>query len=100
MSWEKACHVNEIGNEQPRRAVLNNTPVLLARVEGELKAWSDSCLHRGTSLSQSNIDSGVVTCPAHFWQFDLRNGRCVQVPSATLKAFNLKTERDIVYVEI
>ena len=100
MPWERACHVNEIGNNQPRRAVLNDIPILLARVEGQLKAWSDTCLHRGASLSQSSLDSGIVTCPAHFWQFDLHDGHCLQVPSAALKAFNLKTEKDVVYVEI
>jgi len=100
MPWEKACRIDEIGNGTPKRAVLKEIPLLLARVEGELKAYSDVCMHRGASLSQSTVDKGIVTCPAHFWQFDLHDGRCVQVPSAALKAFNLKTEKDEVYVEI
>jgi len=49
--------------------------VLLARVDGALHAVDDACRHRGTALSGGLLRDGVVTCPAHLWQYDVRTGR-------------------------
>ena len=49
--------------------------VLLALVDGELHAVDDACHHRGTALSGGLLRDGVVTCPAHLWQYDVRTGR-------------------------
>jgi len=49
--------------------------VLVALVGGELHAVDDACRHRGTALSGGLLRDGVVTCPAHLWQYDVRTGR-------------------------
>ena len=49
--------------------------VLVALVDGELHAVDDACRHRGTALSGGLLRDGVVTCPAHLWQYDVRTGR-------------------------
>ena len=49
--------------------------VLLALVDGEVHAVDDACRHRGTALSGGLLRDGVVTCPAHLWQYDVRTGR-------------------------
>jgi nitrite reductase/ring-hydroxylating ferredoxin subunit len=49
--------------------------VLLALVDGEVHAVADACRHRGTALSGGLLRDGIVTCPAHLWQYDVRTGR-------------------------
>lgn len=49
--------------------------VLLARVDGRLVAWRNRCLHRGTPLDGGLVRDGVITCPMHFWRYDLVSGR-------------------------
>ncbi len=48
--------------------------VLLALVDGEVHAVEDACRHRGTALSGGLLRDGIVTCPAHLWQYDVRTG--------------------------
>lgn len=49
--------------------------VLLARVDGRVVAYRNRCLHRGSRLEHGLVRDGVVTCPRHFWRYDLRTGR-------------------------
>ncbi len=49
--------------------------VLLALIDGDVYAVDDACRHRGTALSGGLLRDGVVTCPAHLWQYDVRTGR-------------------------
>lgn len=48
--------------------------VLLALVDDQVHAVDDACRHRGTALSGGLLRDGVVTCPAHLWQYDVRTG--------------------------
>lgn len=49
--------------------------VLLARVDGRLVAWENRCLHRDTPLHEGAVRDGVLTCPEHFWRYELATGR-------------------------
>ena len=56
------------------------TPVVVARVEGQLHAFEDSCPHAGWPLSDGDYDGRMVSCLRHFWEFDVVTGQSV-VPS-------------------
>lgn len=49
--------------------------VLLARVGGRVVAWRNRCQHRDAPLDGGLVRDGVVTCPRHFWRYDLATGR-------------------------
>lgn len=48
--------------------------VVLARTEDGYVAFDDSCTHRGGSLAGGAMICGVVQCPWHGSQFDVRSG--------------------------
>ncbi len=57
--------------------------VVLARSkEGALRAFYNSCAHRGTRLcdERGNLKSGVIKCPYHAWTYDL-DGNLVGTPN-------------------
>ena len=56
--------------------------VLLARVEGEVVAYRNACLHRGSRLDDGAVRSGIVTCPAHLWRYRLADGACLNSAGA------------------
>jgi nitrite reductase (NADH) small subunit len=49
-------------------------PVLVVRVDDDVFAVSDACPHRGTSLATGLFRGTTITCPAHLWRFDVRDG--------------------------
>jgi nitrite reductase/ring-hydroxylating ferredoxin subunit len=56
------------------RVATETCAALVTWVDGAAYAVADSCLHRGTSLAGGLNRHGVVTCPAHLWQYDVRTG--------------------------
>lgn len=47
----------------------------LFRVDGEVVCVDAFCPHLQGPLFQGSVARGEVTCPWHFWRFDLRSGR-------------------------
>ena len=57
--------------------VVDTTKVLLLNVGGDVRAYEDSCPHRGVALSCGTLEaaSGTLTCAMHLWQYDARTGQ-------------------------
>ena len=47
---------------------------------GQLFALDDTCLHRGGSLACGHLDGEILTCPQHWWRYDVRSGRRLGQP--------------------
>lgn len=48
--------------------------VLLTKVDGEVMAFENRCLHRATALDGGLVRDGVLTCPAHLWRYRIADG--------------------------
>ncbi len=57
--------------------------IVVCRVAGTLHAVVDNCSHRDAKLSEGRLRGGLLTCPLHGAQFDVRTGQH-QGPPATL----------------
>ena len=55
-------------------------------------AIQNSCIHRGGPLSEGDLDGDLVTCPWHFWQYDVTTGKCRSNPDAELRTYQVKVE--------
>lgn len=55
--------------------------LVLARTEDGFAAFDDHCSHRGGSLAGGALVCGVVQCPWHGSQFDVRDGRVKAAPA-------------------
>ena len=64
------------------RAVdVDGARVAVARVGGELRAFQDTCTHRGCSLADGVLSGTTVTCPCHGSQFDVTTGAVLRGPA-------------------
>ena len=45
-------------------------------VDGEPLVTDDACPHKAGPLSEGLVQDGVVTCPSHWYTFDLITGAC------------------------
>ena len=57
--------------------------LVVCRVAGVLHAVADNCSHRDAKLSEGRLRNGLLTCPLHGAQFDVRTG-AHQGPPATV----------------
>ena len=54
--------------------------IVLWRAGGEICAWQDLCIHRGTRLSLGSVQDNTLTCPYHGWVYDA-SGHCIHIPA-------------------
>ena len=67
---------------------------------GELSAAVDMCPHKGAPLSAGGFDEGIVVCPLHGWEFDVRTGECVSMPDwQGLERATIVVDGEMIYVE-
>ena len=59
---------------------LNGTTVALARVDGALYAFQDTCTHLACSLASGELEGTHVICPCHMGTFDVTTGAVISGP--------------------
>jgi len=76
---------------EPQRVVADDTPVLLVRSGGRVRALHDRCSHRGCSLATGDLDGDVIECTCHGSRFSLDDGTVQRGPAtADQPAFEVR----------
>ena len=71
---------------------VDDTPVLLSRVNGELHAVSATCTHYGAPLGEGLRVGDEIRCPWHHACFSLRTGEALHAPAfAALEIWRVET---------
>ena len=102
MSFRRVADVASLGPGEMKGLVVDATKVLLVNVGGDLRAYEDSCPHRGVALSCGTLEaaSGRLTCAMHLWQYDARTGEGVNPRGVALHCLPMKVEDDGIWVEV
>ncbi len=96
----KICKYSELKEKIGRRFFVNDVDVALFKVDGEVYALANMCIHQKAAIIYDGfIEDHKVVCPAHGWQFDLKTGK---VPGAVkgLDPYEVKIVGDDVYVKV
>jgi nitrite reductase (NADH) small subunit len=84
--WRRICRVEEVEAGQPVARVVDRADggdqrVCVVKGQGEaFVAMLDRCPHRDIPLSGGLVKEGMLTCPGHFWRFDLMTGERSDLP--------------------
>lgn len=98
MAFLRAAKKDEIPAGTIREFQVDGATVAIANVAGEFYAIHNTCLHRGGPLGQGELESNVVTCPWHGWQYDVASGACLTNPAVIQKRYEVKVEGDDILV--
>ena len=81
-TWQMACHIDDLPS--PGNHVVYDVAdesVIVTRTRGgAIKAFFNSCLHRGTKLRTDDGRVASFRCPFHGWTWDL-DGKLTDVPA-------------------
>lgn len=80
--WQFACREEDIPEVGDRYCyeVGNKSWIVLRSAPGEIRAFANSCLHRGTALCNGNGWAESIRCPFHAWEWNL-DGSLKNIPS-------------------
>jgi len=79
--WYPIAKSDEVTADVPHRVQVLGLKFVSFRDEnGDAHLLSDTCVHRGGSLSKGWMKDGCVVCPYHGWEYG-GDGKCITVPS-------------------
>lgn len=79
--FQRVASTDEIPPGEMKVVEVNGEEVVVANVDGEFVCFSNHCSHRGGPLGEGMLlDGGVVECPFHGGQFNVRTGEVVAAP--------------------
>ena len=91
---------SEIPENQGKVCEVRGKEIAFFNVGGTFCAIANSCPHRGGPLGEGALEAGIVTCPWHGWEFDVRTGVSPVNPAASIQKFNCRVERGELLVEV
>ena len=102
MSFRRVTDAASLWPGEMKGVVVDTMKVLLVNVGGDVRAYEDSCPHRGVALSCGELDpaTGALTCGMHFWRYDARTGEGLDHNGGLLRRLGMKTEDGGIWIEI
>lgn len=60
---------------------IDNLPIVVFRLGGELFAIADVCSHDDGPLGDGDLEGHEIVCPRHGARFDIRTGKALSLPA-------------------
>lgn len=100
MSFVQTLPVSDVPEGQMCGIGIEDTNVLLIHQGGVVYAYEDKCAHKAVALSEGILANGVLTCHAHFWQYDPTTGKTIEPAGSCIKKFPCKVENGFIFVDV
>jgi vanillate O-demethylase monooxygenase subunit len=77
--WQPASYAADLG-DQPQGVTVLGERLVLVRLGGQVRAFPDLCVHRGTALSLASVEGDQLRCAYHGWTYG-PDGVCTSIPA-------------------
>jgi nitrite reductase/ring-hydroxylating ferredoxin subunit len=74
MAFRKVARADEVPPGKTRFVCVDESPVVLANLEGRICALYGRCPHRNNPLEGATLWGPWLDCPWHHFQYDVRTG--------------------------
>lgn len=92
---------DEIGEGEMKAYAVKGIEVGVAKVDGELHAFHDTCTHQQYTLTDSFLMGHRLTCDWHGAQFDIRTGEVKALPATKpLPIFDVEVRDGEIWVAV
>ena len=107
--WHPVASVEALAAQNILGVRLLGEDIVLWRVDGQILAWQDLCIHRGVRLSLGQVVArDRLECAYHGWTYDPA-GKCVRIPAhpeqtpppkAVVKTYQARERYGLVWVSL
>ena len=87
MPWHQALRDADLADNSFIGIYVDARHVLLSREQGVLHAVTNVCPHNGVLLSGGVVKDGCISCPGHFWRFNLATAQKQGDPNTFLTTY-------------
>ena len=99
--FHKVAAANEVAPGEVKQYQVEDRPVALCNVDGEVHAFEDICTHQFAYLSEGELVAREIKCPLHGAKFDVTTGKALSLPAVKpVPKHEVKVEDGNVYVAL
>ncbi len=98
--FQTVCRVGDLAEGQGKAFPVGGKLIAVFLHDGRYYAINDVCPHMGASLSEGEVENGVVTCPWHAWRFRLADGAWADNPRMKFGSYPVRVKGDDVQVAV
>lgn len=100
-AWIRVCGSDELATGERREITLpDGRLVLLIRTERRLVACPADCPHQDTPLLDAPVDGDTLTCPTHFWQWNLETGDPLGIAELPLPIYAVQEDENGISIRL
>ena len=77
----RVASLSELSDRTPKRVEVDGEPVVLVRLDDEVRALHDTCSHQEWSLAEGMCFGREIECDLHGATFSLDDGRALSLPA-------------------
>ena len=97
--FERICKVTDLKNRIGKRFIVNDIDIAVFQVDGNIYALGNICPHQHSPIIYDGyIEESKVVCPAHGWEFNLKDGN-LDTGGRGLDSYDVLVLDEIVYVK-
>ncbi len=103
--WEKlpeqeAEKLKALESQRLVRLIFKESKICATELHGEYYGINDRCPHAGTPLTLALTCNkrGIVTCPTHYYKFDIKTGRSADGNEYKIPNYKFKEEGGTWYI--
>ena len=91
---QKVANIKDLKERTLLRVDIEDKPIVLALVQGNVYAMDAVCSHEGGPLEDGSLEGHELKCPWHYAIFDVRNAKVSDqtVWATDLQSYSVKVE--------
>lgn len=100
MGWTKIIALNRCAAGKGTFVEAADRELAVFLLEDRVVVIDNACPHASGNLAGGEVKGDVVSCPWHFWEFDLHTGQCMHSPKATVRRYPVELREGEVWALI
>ncbi|MFM7317174.1 MAG: Rieske 2Fe-2S domain-containing protein [Isosphaeraceae bacterium] len=101
IAFQNVARIAELPAGEKLFVEVDDQPVALFNVDGQIFAIDDVCTHDGGPLADGTLKGHDIECERHGARFDVRTGSALCMPAVeNVRAHHVKLEGDSIFVAI
>lgn len=98
-SWAGLCKLDDLETEGMQAFDVGSRRIVIYLVSGQVYATDNVCSHAFALLTDGWLEDGLVECPLHGAQFDVKTGAVVRGPAdCPIATFKVRVRDGLVEV--
>ncbi|MEG3881948.1 Rieske (2Fe-2S) protein [Microcoleus sp. herbarium7] len=98
--WVEITALNQIPESDIFKMKVEGISLIFNRQGMNVTCYRNACSHLEYPIDMGKVNSGIITCPFHKYQFQLDTGKCLNASADSLESYPVKVEGDRVFVDI